>query len=149
MIRVQQEDFDIGKEINQIKQTTDHIGALVSFTGIVRDISSSQEISSIHLEHYPGMTEKVLYQLEQEANQRWPLDASLIIHRYGTLLPKENIVLVITASAHREAAFEAANFIMDKLKTNAPFWKKESIDGKDTWVEAKASDDKMAERWGK
>lgn len=149
MIRIQQEDFDIAKEIELIRQSADSIGALVSFTGIVRDLSSNQTISSMHLEHYPGMTEKVLNELDQEANKRWPLDATLIIHRYGTLLPKENIVLVITASAHRNAAFEAANFLMDKLKTNAPFWKKENTGGKDKWVEAKASDDEMSDRWGK
>ncbi|PLX35471.1 MAG: molybdenum cofactor biosynthesis protein MoaE, partial [Hyphomicrobiales bacterium] len=123
MIRVQRDDFDIGAEIAALKQGRPEIGAIVSFTGLTRDSSHGKHVSAMTLEHYPGMTEKALQEIEQEAHERWPLDGSLIIHRYGRLEPGENIVLVLTASAHRQAAFEAAEFLMDWLKTKAPFWK--------------------------
>ncbi len=149
MIRVQKQDFDIGAEILALTSRRDDIGAVVTFTGIVRGGTGPSAISAMTLEHYPGMTEKELERIEREALQRWRLQASLIVHRYGRLTPGENIVLVITASPHRQAAFEAANFLMDYLKTSAPFWKREDrASGEAGWVEAKGDDDKAAERWG-
>ncbi|MFZ3033325.1 MAG: molybdenum cofactor biosynthesis protein MoaE [Parvibaculum sp.] len=136
MNRVQTEDFDIGTEIAALTKSRSDIGAVVTFSGLVRDVT-------LTLEHYPGMTERELGKIETEANVRWNLQACLIVHRIGTLEPGDNIVLVITASAHRKDAFEAAEFLMDYLKTRAPFWKREG----ETWVEAKASDDEAAERW--
>ena len=146
MIRIQTEDFDIGAEAEALTAGRTDIGALVTFTGLVRDMNEGR-ISAMEIEHYPGMTEKELAHIEQEAHHRWPLQTSLIIHRIGRLLPGDNIVLVITASAHRQAAFEAASFLMDYLKTNAPFWKKEIRDGKARWVEARESDDAARTRW--
>jgi molybdopterin synthase catalytic subunit len=149
MIRVQRDDFDIGNEIDQLMEGRRDLGAVVSFTGSVRDRAGTREISEMTLEHYPGMTEKELERIEGEARERWPLQDCLIIHRYGTLVPGDKIVLVITASAHRQAAFEAADFLMDYLKTSAPFWKQEAgPDGKH-WVESRSSDDDALERWGK
>ncbi len=147
MIRVQQENFDIGAEIEGLRADRTDIGAIVSFTGTVRDTAKGATISTMTLEHYPGMTEKELERIEAEANERWSLQGSLIIHRYGPMKPGENIVLVVTASAHRQTAFEAAEFLMDFLKTNAPFWKKE--EGKDggEWVDARESDDVALKRW--
>lgn len=145
MIRVQTEDFDIGAEIAALKSARTDIGAIVSFTGTVRDQDGA--IDEMTLEHYPGMTEKELERIEAEAHARWPLQASLIVHRVGAFKPGDNIVLVVTASAHREAAFEAARFLMDYLKTNAPFWKRESGPSGSQWVEANASDDEAAARW--
>ena len=149
MIRVQQEDFDIGAEIAALRADRTDIGAIVTFTGTVRDTAKGAPITKMTLEHYPGMTEKELERIEAEANARWPLHASLIIHRYGPMTPGENIVLVVTASPHRQAAFEAAEFLMDFLKTNAPFWKKEEgPDGSGgDWVDARTSDDKARKRW--
>ncbi len=147
MIRVQQEDFDIGAEIAQVRAGRTDIGAIVSFTGTVRDTAKGEPISEMTLEHYPGMTEKELDRIEQEAKARWPLQASLVIHRYGPMKPGENIVLVVTASAHRQAAFEAAEFLMDYLKTNAPFWKKEAGPDGGDWVDARESDDEALRRW--
>lgn len=149
MIRVQTGDFNIGEEIEAVRQAAPGLGALVSFTGIVRggDGASKGTISAMTLEHYPGMTEKELAAIEAKAHARWPLAASLIVHRVGRLLPGENIVLVVTASAHREAAFEAASFLMDYLKTSAPFWKREAGPSGETWVEAKEEDDVRAARW--
>jgi molybdopterin synthase catalytic subunit len=147
MIRVQQEDFDIGAEIAEIKRGRTDIGAIVSFTGTVRDQTGAVE--EMMLEHYPGMTETELTRIEAEANARWPLQALLIVHRYGSLKPGDNIVLVVAASEHRDAAFEAARFLMDYLKTRAPFWKHESGKGGSCWVEASAGDDAAAARWQK
>ena len=148
MIRVQLEDFDVGAEIRALSKGRDDFGAVVSFTGIVRRGTGEDAIRSMTLEHYPGMTEGELERIEAEARRRWPLAASLIIHRYGRLLPGDNIVLVITASSHRQAAFEAAEFLMDYLKTNAPFWKKEKrAGGESAWVEANSGDDEAATRW--
>ena len=149
MIRVQQEDFDVGKEIANLTKGRTDIGAVVSFSGLMRDHAAGTPIKGMELEHYPGMTERELIRIEAEANARWPLQASLIIHRIGKLQPGENIVLVITASAHRAAAFEAAEFLMDYLKTRAPFWKRETTDKGEHWVEARASDDDAAEKWKK
>lgn len=149
MIRVQSDDFDIGAEIAALTAGKTHIGGVVTFTGLVRDFAGDAAVSTMTLEHYPGMTERMLADIEAEANQRWPLDASLIVHRHGPLKPGDNIVLVITASAHRQAAFEAAEFLVDWLKTKAPFWKREAGPGGDRWVEAKAADDTAAARWHK
>jgi len=149
MIRVQQEDFDTGAEITTLTKGRTDIGAVVSFSGLVRDHAGGGAIKGMELEHYPGMTERELARIETEAHARWPLQASLIIHRVGKLQPGENIVLVITASAHRSAAFEAAEFLMDYLKTRAPFWKRELSDSGEHWVDAKTSDDDAAGRWEK
>jgi len=145
VIRVQTEDFDIGAEITALKRGRTDIGAVVSFTGTVRDTDGT--VSEMTLEHYPGMTEKELEKIEADAHARWPLQASLVVHRVGTLKPGDNIVLVVTASAHRDAAFEAAKFVMDALKTSAPFWKRESGPEGSHWVEAKARDESAAARW--
>ncbi len=147
MIRVQQENFDIGAEIERLRDNRTDIGAIVSFTGTVRDTAQGAPITEMTLEHYPGMTEKELERIEAEANERWPLQESLIIHRYGPMKPGENIVLVVTASPHRQAAFEAAEFLMDFLKTNAPFWKKEDGPEGGDWVDARESDDDALKRW--
>lgn len=147
MIRVQAGDFDVGAEIAAMSAGGE-VGAVVSFTGIVRGGSGKAAIRSMTLEHYPGMTESELERILGVARDRWPLSDALIVHRHGRLLPGDNIVLVVTASAHRQAAFEAAEFLMDYLKTSAPFWKKEELaEGGEGWVEAKAADDKAAERW--
>jgi molybdopterin synthase catalytic subunit len=145
VIRVQTHDFDIGAEIAALKAQRTDIGAIVTFTGTVRDQDGT--ISEMTLEHYPGMTEAELARIEQEAHARWPLQASLVVHRTGTLKPGDNIVLVITASAHRDAAFEAAKFLMDYLKTSAPFWKRESGPQGSRWVEAKVDDEAARIRW--
>jgi molybdopterin synthase catalytic subunit len=147
MIRVQQEDFDLGRELAALATGNHHIGGLCSFVGLVRDMAGGEEIGAMTLEHYPGMTEKMLERIEAEAKERWPLEASLIIHRYGRLEPGDQIVLVATASPHREAAFEACHFLIDWLKTQAPFWKLEEKDSGAEWVEARESDDKAAEKW--
>ncbi|KAB2849941.1 MAG: molybdenum cofactor biosynthesis protein MoaE [Hyphomicrobiaceae bacterium] len=150
MIRVQREDFDIGAEVRRLSAGRTDLGALVTFTGSVRGSVKGRALRSMTLEHYPGMTESELARIEAEAHRRWPLVASLVIHRYGRLVPGDNIVLVVTASAHRQAAFEAAAFLMDYLKTGAPFWKSEELqDGGTEWVEAKGEDDDAAERWKK
>lgn len=149
MIRVQQDNFDIGAEIEKLRAGRTDIGAIVTFTGTVRDTAGGQPISEMTLEHYPGMTEKELERIEAEANARWPLQGSLIIHRTGPMKPGENIVLVVTASEHRQAAFEAAEFLMDYLKTDAPFWKKEEGPDGGDWVDARESDDAARKRWAK
>jgi len=149
MIRVQESDFDIGEEVRSLTAGRTDIGAIVTFTGTVRDTTPDGKITSMTLEHYPGMTEGELERIESEARKRWPLQASLIVHRHGTLRPGDNIVLVVTASAHRHAAFEAAAFLMDYLKTSAPFWKKESAADGERWVAASDSDDSAAGRWFK
>ena len=147
MIRVQQDDFDIGAEIAKLKSGRTEIGAIVSFTGTMRDSSRGQTLDAMTLEHYPGMTEAELARIESEAHTRWPLQASLIIHRYGKLKPGDNIVLVITASEHRGPAFRAAEFLMDYLKSHAPFWKSESGPDGERWVEAETSDEAALSRW--
>ncbi|MGI9405221.1 MAG: molybdopterin synthase catalytic subunit MoaE [Hyphomicrobiaceae bacterium] len=147
MIRVQAENFDVGAEIDALRAGRTDVGAIVSFTGTVRDPGGRDTIRDMTLEHYPGMTEKALEALEADARARWPLQDCLIVHRYGTLKPGENIVLVVTLSAHRQAAFEAAEFLMDDLKTRAPFWKKETTGDGAHWVEARDSDDAAAARW--
>jgi len=149
-VRVQSEDFEIGAEVARLAAGRTDIGAIVTFTGTVRADNKGSTITGMTLEHYPGMTEQELARVEAEANARWPLQASLIVHRVGELKPGANIVLVVTASAHREAAFDAAAFLMDYLKTRAPFWKKEvGADGRGQWVDARESDDRATERWEK
>ncbi len=152
MIRVQEQAFDVGVELAALSAGRTDIGAVASFTGLVRDFVGQEEtkagaITSMTLEHYPGMTEKMLVEIEEEANRRWPLQASLVIHRYGRMLPGEPIVLVATASPHRAAALDACAFLIDWLKTKAPFWKLEESDGEATWVDARSSDDEAAARW--
>ena len=149
MIRVQREDFDVGAEIERLTAGKHDIGGVVSFIGLVRDLAGGASIKAMTLEHYPGMTETQLAEIEAEANRRWPLSASLIIHRYGRLEPGERIVLVLAASPHREAAFEACHFLIDWLKTKAPFWKLEDTDKGEKWVAADARDDAAAARWVK
>ncbi|MEE8310320.1 MAG: molybdopterin synthase catalytic subunit MoaE [Hyphomicrobium sp.] len=147
-VKVQSEDFDVASEVDALTSGRTDIGAIVTFTGRVRDDDKGRPIKSMTLEHYPGMTEEELSRIEADANARWPLQASLIIHRTGELSPGDNIVLVVTASAHRQAAFEAAGFLMDYLKTRAPFWKKEtSPEGESSWVEARENDETAATRW--
>lgn len=149
MIRVQREDFDLAAETVALTAGKAGIGGVVSFTGLVRDFSTGKQVSAMTLEHYPGMTEKELARIEAEARARWQLEACLIIHRYGRLEPGEQIMAVVTAAAHRQAAFEAAEFLVDWLKTKAPFWKLEAGDDGDSWVAAQASDDAAAARWDK
>lgn len=144
--RVQREDFDVAAEIAALTAGRTDIGAIVTFTGRVR--GGEGGVATMTLEHYPGMTEAELSRIEVEAGARWPLQASLIVHRVGELKPGDNIVLVVTAAAHRQAAFEAAGFLMDYLKTRAPFWKKETdASGEATWVEAREGDESAARRW--
>ncbi len=147
MIRVQAEAFDPGRELSRFAAGRSDIGAVASFTGLVRDSHRGERILAMTLEHYPGMTERELERIEAEARQRWPLDDSLVIHRYGRMLPGEPIVLVATASAHRAAALDACAFLMDWLKTKAPFWKCEETPSGEHWVEARESDDRAAARW--
>ena len=147
MIRVQRHDFDTGKEIDALTRGRTDVGAVVSFSGLVRDDAERDRLKSMTLEHFPGMTERELARVEDEARVRWPLLDVLIIHRYGELLPGDRIVLVVTLSHHRSAAFEAASFLMDYLKTRAPFWKRELRASGEHWVEARDSDDSAAARW--
>jgi molybdopterin synthase catalytic subunit len=147
MIRVQREDFDVGAELEALSRGKTSIGGVTSFVGLVRDIAGGRHVGAMTLEHYPGMTERQLAEIEAEARRRWPLDAVLIIHRYGRLEPGERIVLVATASAHREAAFESCHFLIDWLKTKAPFWKLEETPEGARWVDAQAGDDTTAGRW--
>lgn len=147
MIRVQAEDFDIGAELNQLYQGRTNIGGVASFVGMVRDFGDGSNVRAMTLEHYPGMTERMLAEIEAEARSRWPLDDALVIHRYGRLEPGDRIVLVATASAHREAALDSCAFLIDWLKTKAPFWKLEETDQGAHWVDAKESDDRAAEKW--
>ncbi len=147
MIRVQEDDFDLAAEIAALTRGNHDIGAVVSFTGLVRGGKDQNGITAMTLEHYPGMTEKALEEIEARAHARWPLNASLIIHRHGRLEPGENIVLVITASSHRQAAFEAAEYLMDWLKTKAPFWKLEEGPEGAKWVDARETDTRALDRW--
>lgn len=146
-VSVQTEDFDVAAELAAMRTASADIGAVVSFIGQVRDINDGDAVNTLTLEHYPGMTERALEQIEQEAQSRWQISTSLIIHRVGTLKPLDQIVLVAVASAHRGEAFKACEFIMDYLKTQAPFWKKESTPDGERWVEAKISDDEAQSRW--
>jgi molybdopterin synthase catalytic subunit len=147
VVRIQAQDFDVAAEIARLTQGRADIGAVVSFSGLCRDEQGT--LSALELEHYPGMAEAEIARIAAEAVQRWPLQGLTAIHRHGKIAPGENIVLVVAASAHRQAAFEAANFLMDYLKSRAPFWKKEHrADGSEGgWVEAKEADDEAARRW--
>jgi len=149
MIKIQLGDFDIGSAISGMTDGKNNIGGLACFVGLVRDIASDQRIKSMTLEHYPGMTERQLEKLESEARERWHLQDVLIVHRYGKLLPGDRIVLVATASAHREASLEACQFLIDCLKTKAPFWKLEETETGEQWVAARDEDDIASERWEK
>ena len=146
-ISVQEERFDTALETQALTQGQNDIGAVVTFTGLVRDIAQGEKVKAMTLEHYPGMTEKQLEQIADAAFKRWPVISGRVIHRFGRLEPNDPIVLVIITSAHREAAFEAAWFIMDWLKTKAPFWKLEEGDKGAKWVDAKDADDESAKRW--
>lgn len=147
-VRVVTEDFDIGVEVARLTAGRTDIGAIVTFTGTVRGDVGGRALRDMTLEHYPAMTAAEIERIETEAWARWPLQASLVIHRYGRLLPGDNIVLVVTASPHRQAAFEAAEFLMDYLKSRAPFWKKETFaDGDGGWVDARDSDAEALDRW--
>jgi molybdopterin synthase catalytic subunit len=147
MIRVQRDPFDTGAELKALKAGRADIGGSVVFVGTVRDLADGKSVSAMTLEHYPGMTEQALADIEAEANARWPLTGSLIVHRHGQLEPGDDIVLVIACSSHREAAFEACRFLIDWLKTKAPFWKLEADGAGARWVEARESDDQAAARW--
>ena len=146
-VRVQQADFDSGAEIAALRRGDPGIGAIASFIGLVRDVNEGDAIAGMTLEHYPGMTEKALARIVDEAKQRWDIIDALVIHRVGELKPLDQIVLVAVAGAHRGAAFAACEFIMDYLKTQAPLWKKEQTAQGARWVDARASDDQAAERW--
>jgi molybdopterin synthase catalytic subunit len=147
-IRIQEADFDIAREIALLTQGRTDIGAVVSFSGICRG-SDADGISALTLEHYPGMAEAEIGRHVEEAFARWPLDGVTVIHRVGRIEPGQNIVLVVTASSHREAAFQSAEFLMDYLKTSAPFWKREEKASGTSWIEAQARDDAAAARWTK
>ncbi len=147
MVRVQREDFDVGAELSRLTAGRRDVGGVASFIGLVRDLSGGESVGAMTLEHYPGMTETKLAELEAEARRRWPLQATLIIHRYGRLEPGDRIVLVATASAHRRDALEACAFLIDWLKTKAPFWKLEETPAGPRWVEARDGDDAAAQRW--
>ncbi|MDO8329179.1 MAG: molybdenum cofactor biosynthesis protein MoaE [Fluviicoccus sp.] len=146
MISIQTADFDTGAEIRAL-QGHGSIGAVVSFTGLVRDMASHGAVTAIELEHYPAMTQRSLETIVEQARSRWPLLGVRVIHRVGYLSAGEQIVLVVVSSAHRHAAFDAAGYIMDFLKSRAPFWKKEYVDGQGHWVEAKVSDESALDRW--
>ncbi len=148
MIRVQEADFDVGAELAGLAAGDRSVGGIACFVGLVREMAEGAPVSAMTLEHYPGMTERMLEEIEAEARRRWPLADCLVIHRHGRLEPGERIVLVATASAHRGAALEACQFLIDWLKTKAPFWKmEEAPSGEARWVEARESDDRAADRW--
>ena len=146
-VRLQREDFDVAAETRRLTAGRTDVGAVVTFTGICRAGPEGERISAMMLDHYPAMAQAELERIEAQARERWPLQGALIIHRHGRLVPGENIVLVITLSAHRQAAFEAAEFLMDYLKNRAPFWKKEEREQGSSWVAAKAEDEEALERW--
>jgi molybdopterin synthase catalytic subunit len=148
-IRIQEADFDVAQEIAALTKARTDIGAVVTFSGICRGSEKGEPIAALTLEHYPGMAEAEIGRHADEALSRWPLQGLTIVHRFGRIAPGENIVLVVTASPHRQAAFEAAEFLMDYLKTNAPFWKREESKQGTSWVEAREHDDAAAARWTK
>jgi molybdopterin synthase catalytic subunit len=146
-IRVQTEDFDLGTELLQLRLRNPSIGAVVSFLGLVRDLNDGASVDTMTLEHYPVMTEKALNAITEKAKTRWDIIDTLVIHRIGQLHASDQIVLVVVTSAHRQQAFQACEYIMDYLKTQAPFWKKEQTNDGERWVEAKATDDEALTRW--
>ena len=146
-VRVQTHDFDVGAEISAMRLSNPNIGAVVSFVGQVRDLNDGDNVASMTLEHYSGMTEKSLESIVEQARKRWGIEDALIVHRVGELKPLDQIVLVLVVSAHRQDAFAACEFIMDYLKTEAPFWKKEQTPSGARWVEAKDSDEQAKSRW--
>jgi len=148
-VRIQHQDFDISTEIAALRAARRDVGAVASFVGIVRDVNEGASVAGMTLEHYPGMTERSIQSIIDEAKSRWTIFEALVIHRIGELRPQDQIVLVIVTGLHRGDAFAACEFIMDYLKTQAPFWKKEQTLQGDRWVEARASDDSAAARWEK
>lgn len=146
-VRIQKEDFDTGREIAALRQDNPKIGAIASFIGVVRDVNDGDKIAAMTLEHYPGMTEKAIAEIIEQAKSRWSIFDGLVIHRIGQLQPLDQIVLVVVTGAHRGDAFAACEFIMDYLKTRAPFWKKEQTPDGARWVESRVSDDIAAESW--
>jgi molybdopterin synthase catalytic subunit len=147
MIRVQHEEFDVNAEVARLRAANPRIGAIACFIGVVRDLNEGAAVASMTLEHYPGMTEKALGEIVARARARWDLYDILIVHRVGELRPTDPIVLVVVTSAHRGSAFAACEFVMDYLKTDAPFWKKEATPAGERWVDARESDDAARERW--
>lgn len=148
VVRVQRDDFDLGLEVKALRGSDAGVGAVAAFVGTVRDVNDGSGVSTLTLEHYPGMTEAALEEIAEQAHARWRLNATLIIHRFGELHPTDQIVMVGVASAHRGDAFAACEFIMDFLKTRAPFWKKEQTPAGARWVDARSTDDEAAARWG-
>jgi molybdopterin synthase catalytic subunit len=146
-VRVQHEDFDVSAEIARLRSDRPEIGAVASFIGVVRDLNEGTGVKAMTLEHYPGMTEKALADIVEQAQQRWDVYDVLVIHRVGELRPTDQIVLVVVTSAHRGEAFAACEFVMDYLKTDAPFWKKETTAAGTRWVDARACDDEARARW--
>jgi molybdopterin synthase catalytic subunit len=146
-VRVQTVDFDAGREIAALRARDPRVGAVATFIGTVRDVNDAAQVATLTLEHYPGMTEKALEAIVAEARRRFDVIDALVVHRVGTLAPTEQIVLVAVTSAHRGEAFDACRFLMDYLKTRAPFWKKEATPNGPRWVDARASDDEAAARW--
>ncbi|MGN6231699.1 MAG: molybdopterin synthase catalytic subunit MoaE [Trinickia sp.] len=147
-VRVQTEDFDLSAEVAALRAENPKIGAVVAFVGTVRDLSDGDSVAAMELEHYPGMTEKALEAIVEEAKRRWPGSELLIVHRVGKFFPRDQIVLAAATSAHRHDAFDACSFVMDYLKTQAPFWKKETTPNGARWVDARVSDDAALRRWG-
>ena len=147
IVRIQREPFDAAAEASKLTRGRNDVGALVTFSGICRGEEAGEPIAALTLEHYPGMAEAEIERHVEEAKARWPLTGATVIHRHGRIAPGEDIVLVATASSHREAAFAAAEFLMDFLKTRAPFWKLVEKSGEKTWIDAKQSDDAAAGRW--
>jgi len=148
-VRIQTKDFDAGAEIAALRRDNPKVGAVASFIGLCRDANDGEAVTKMTLEHYPGMTERAIARIVEEAKSRWQVMDCTVIHRYGALQPNDQIVLVAVASGHRGDAFAACEFIMDYLKTQAPFWKKEHRTGGATWVEARTADDEAADRWKK
>lgn len=146
-VSVQEQDFDIGAEISALTRGRHQVGALATFTGLVRDMNDGSGVHAMTLEHYPGMTENALEEIVEQARARWDVDGVRVIHRFGRLMPGDQIVFVAVTSAHRGEAFAACEFIMDFLKTRAPFWKREETPEGARWVDARDSDDSAAERW--
>ncbi|GGI53169.1 molybdopterin converting factor subunit 2 [Oxalicibacterium solurbis] len=146
-VRVQTEDFDVSSEVAAMRAHSPRIGAVVTFIGTVRDMNDGSSVAEMELEHYPGMTEKALQAIVEQAKSRWNIDDALVIHRVGPLLPRDQIVLVAVTSAHRGEAFDACEFIIDYLKTEAPFWKKEQTPQGARWVDARVIDDEALEKW--